>query len=142
MVREVVWRPATARAGLGWLHFHELRHAHATWLLAAGVPVRSVQKRLGHKNLATTEIYLGELVDVDDVASFLGSYHEIFAAALRGELWDPEAEAERAVLSTAAEAVATPDADMLGELMNALPPEQLAALLTQALTRARPATSA
>ncbi len=137
---EVVWRPATARAGLGWLHFHDLRHAHATWLLAAGVPVRSVQKRLGHKNLATTEIYLGELVDVEDVASFLGAYHEIFAAALRGELWDPEAEAERAVLATAADAVATPDVDMLGELLSALPPEQLAALLTQALTRARPAT--
>ena len=138
---EVVWRPATARAGLDWLHFHDLRHAHATWLLAAGVPVRSVQKRLGHKNLATTEIYLGELVDVEDVASFLGTYHEIFAAALRGELWDAEAEAERAVLSTAAGAVATPDTDMLGELLNALPPERLAALLTQALTQARPAIS-
>lgn len=138
---EVVWRPAIARAGLDWLHVHDLRHAHATWLLAAGVPVRSVQKRLGHKNLATTEIYLGELVDVEDVASFLGAYHEIFAAARRGELWDPETEAERAVLSTAADAVATPDADMLGELLNALPPEQLAVLLTQALTRARPATN-
>lgn len=137
---EVVWRPATARAGLDWLHVHDLRHAHATWLLAAGVPVRSVQKRLGHKNLATTEIYLGELVDVEDVASFLGTYHEIFAAALRGELWNAEAEAERAVLSTAASAIATPATDMLGELLNDLPPEQLAALLTQALTRARPAT--
>jgi integrase len=137
---EIVWRPATNRAGLDWLHVHDLRHAHATWLLAAGVPVRSVQKRLGHKNLATTEIYLGELVDVEDVASFLGAYHEIFAAALRGELWDAEADAERAVLSTAAQAVATPDTDMLGELLNDLPPEQLAALLTQALTRARPAT--
>jgi hypothetical protein len=77
---------------------------------------------------------------VEDAASFLGAYHEIFAAARRGELWDPEAEPERAVLCTAADAVATPDADMLGELLNALPPEQLAALLTQALTRARPAT--
>lgn len=137
---EIVWRPATARAGLAWLHFHDLRHAHATWLLAAGVPVRSVQKRLGHKHLATTEIYLGELVDVEDVASFLGTYHDIFAAALRGELWDPEAEAERAVLAAAAQAVATPDPAMLGEMLAALAPEQLAALLAQALTRARPAT--
>ena len=137
---EAVWRPAVARAGFEWLHVHDLRHAHATWLLAAGVPVRSVQKRLGHKNLATTEIYLGELVDVEDVASFLGAYHEIFAAARRGELWDSEAEAERALLSTAADAVATPDSDMLGELLTGLPPEQPVVLLTQALTRARPAT--
>lgn len=98
-----------------------------------------MQKRLGHKNLATTEIYLGELVDVEDVASFLVFYHEIFAAALRGELWDAEAEAERAVLATATAAVSSPDPHMLGELRNALPPEQLAALLTDALTRARPA---
>lgn len=146
---EVVWRPATARAGLGWLHVHDLRHAHATWLLAAGVPVRSVQKRLGHRNLTTTEIYLGELVDVEDVASFLGTFHDIFAAALRGELWDPEADAERALLTSAAASTGAPpapihvgplaarDTQALGELLNALPPEQLAKLLTDALTRAR-----
>ena len=85
---DVIWRPALQRAGLEWLHWHDLRHAHATWLLAAGVPARSVMKRLGHKNLATTEVYLGELVDVEDIASFMGAYHSIFEAALRGELWD------------------------------------------------------
>ena len=45
---DVIWRPALQRAGLEWLHWHDLRHAHATWLLAAGVPARSVMKRLGH----------------------------------------------------------------------------------------------
>ena len=127
---------ALQRAGLEWLHWHDLRHAHATWLLAAGVPARSVMKRLGHKNLATTEVYLGELVDVEDIASFMGAYHNIFEAALRGEMWDPREHAERAVLAEAADA-ATPSTEVLGELLSQLPPEQLAALLTQALTRAR-----
>lgn len=131
---DVIWRPSLQRAGLEWLHWHDLRHAHATWLLAAGVPARNVMKRLGHKNLATTEVYLGELVDVEDIASFMGAYHCIFESALRGELWDPQAQAERAVLAEAADAV-TPNAEMLGELLAQLPPEQLAALLTQALTR-------
>ena len=133
---ETVWRPALRRAGLEWLHWHDLRHAHATWLLAAGVPVRSVQKRLGHRNLTTTEIYLGELTDADDVASYLGAYHDIFAAALRGELWDPSAEAERQVLQ-AASAATSPAVSVgaIGEVLAQLPPEQVAALLTQVLTR-------
>jgi hypothetical protein len=93
-------------------------------------------KRLGHKNLATTEVYLGELVDVEDIASFMGAYHSIFESALLGELWDPQAQAERAVLAEAADAI-TPSTEVLGELLAQLPPEQLAALLTQALTRGR-----
>ncbi|MDQ3611473.1 MAG: site-specific integrase [Actinomycetota bacterium] len=133
---EVVWRPATARAGLQWVHFHDLRHAHATWLLAAGVPVRSVQRRLGHRNLATTEIYLGELVEVEDIASFLGRYHEIFSAPVRGEIWGADEQAEREAQAGGIGAAA-PDAQHLGEMLNALPPDQLAALLTQALTRGR-----
>lgn len=133
---DVIWRPALQRAGLEWLHWHDLRHAHATWLLAAGVPARSVMKRLGHKNLATTEIYLSELVGVEDIASLMGAYHSIFASALRGELWDPRADAEHAVLAQAAEAVKL-TAERVGELLAQLPPEQVAALLTQVLTRGR-----
>lgn len=38
--------------------FHELRHSHATSLIEAGVPIKAVQERLGHKNIATTmQIY-------------------------------------------------------------------------------------
>ncbi len=136
---EIVWRPALERAGLTWLHWHDLRHAHATWLLAAGVPVRTVQRRLGHRHLATTEIYLGELTDTDDVASYLGAYHDIFAAAQRGELWDPDAEAQRKVLAQAQRAAnEAVDVQSLGELLAQLPAEQVAALLTAALIRRAP----
>lgn len=43
---------------------HKLRHTHATNLLRAGKNIRSIQKQLGHKNLATTELYT-HVVDSD-----------------------------------------------------------------------------
>lgn len=33
---------------------HDLRHTHASWLLAAGVPIHVVQARLGHESIQTT----------------------------------------------------------------------------------------
>jgi integrase len=42
------------RLGFDGVRLHDLRHAHATQLLAAGVPVRTVSGRLGHANAATT----------------------------------------------------------------------------------------
>ncbi len=56
-----VWRRALEQAGLegGWpeyggLHFHDLRHSHATWLLALRVPMIAVSNRLGHANPVIT----------------------------------------------------------------------------------------
>jgi len=69
------WRKATAALGENRQgHPHDLRHAHATWLLDAGIPLHSVQKRLGHKNVTTTlSMYGHPTVDGDDriLAMFL-----------------------------------------------------------------------
>lgn len=35
-------------------HLHTLRHTHATYLLESGVPMRTVQERLGHSNIGIT----------------------------------------------------------------------------------------
>lgn len=42
------------RAGLPLIRFHDLRHGHATWLLAAGVHPKVTQERLGHSSVGIT----------------------------------------------------------------------------------------
>jgi integrase len=46
-------------AGLPRIRFHDIRHTYATLALQAGVPVKVVSERLGHKTTAITEnLYL------------------------------------------------------------------------------------
>jgi integrase len=56
-----VWKRALVKAELahlwpeyGGLHFHDLRHTHATWLIAQRVPMIAVAGRLGHANAVVT----------------------------------------------------------------------------------------
>ncbi len=48
--RRRVWKPATIKAGLDGLTFHDLRRANATGLVAEGVDVKTAQARLGHSD--------------------------------------------------------------------------------------------
>ncbi len=41
---------------------HDLRHTHASWMLAEGMTVYDLSKRLGHKSTATTELIYGHLM--------------------------------------------------------------------------------
>jgi integrase len=67
--RTRVWLPAVTRAELRQrVRFHDLRGAHASWLLAGGADLRAVMDRLGHKQIQTTQQYLGRLPDADDRA--------------------------------------------------------------------------
>jgi integrase len=73
------WRPDSttrafrlllAKAGLRGVRLHDLRHYVATQLLAAGVDVRTVAGRLGHRNASTTlNVYSHFLQDADEQAA-------------------------------------------------------------------------
>jgi integrase len=66
--RHQVWYPARKIAALGKIRIHDLRHAHASWLLAGGADLQVVKERLGHASIATTEKYLHSLPTADETA--------------------------------------------------------------------------
>ena len=37
--------------------FHDLRHTFGTQMAAAGVPMRTLQEWMGHRDVSTTQIY-------------------------------------------------------------------------------------
>jgi integrase len=67
--RVQIWKPALDAAGIGIrVRTHDLRHAHASWLLAGGADLQTVKERLGHGSITTTEKYLHTLAETDDTA--------------------------------------------------------------------------
>ncbi len=88
------WRPDSTtrafarlcrRAGIEGVRLHDLRHYVATQMLAAGVDVRTVAGRLGHRNAATTlNVYSHFLPEADRQA-----------AGVLGRLFDEAVAAER-----------------------------------------------
>lgn len=87
------WRPDSATrdfvrlcrlAGVKGIRLHDLRHYVATQMLTAGVDVRTVAGRLGHRNASTTlNVYAHFLPEADrQAAQVLG---RVFDDALRSE---------------------------------------------------------
>ncbi|MVZ99081.1 tyrosine-type recombinase/integrase [Actinomadura sp. LD22] len=67
--RHHCWYPAREAAALNFKpRVHDLRHAHASWLLAGGADLQVVKERLGHLKLSTTEKYLHSLPTADETA--------------------------------------------------------------------------
>jgi len=54
---------------------HDLRHTHASWLIARGIPLPYIQARLGHESITTTVNTYGHLVPDahDQMASAIGA---------------------------------------------------------------------
>ena len=74
--RTKFWTPAVNAAKVPQtVTFHNLRAAHASWLLAGGADIIVVQERLGHRRITTTQQYTGTLPDAGDRA--LTAYRKI-----------------------------------------------------------------
>jgi hypothetical protein len=69
-----IWRAYVRTLDLPPIRLHDLRHTHATLLLAAGVPVKVVSERLGHTKVAMTlDVYAHVLPAMDrDAADRFG----------------------------------------------------------------------
>lgn len=49
-----VWTKILENANVKYKKLYTLRHNHATFLLANGIPIADISRRLGHKNISTT----------------------------------------------------------------------------------------
>jgi integrase len=59
-LREYVLQPAAARAGLGKIGWHSLRHSFATALDVAGARMKVAQELMRHSSITTTmDVYTG-----------------------------------------------------------------------------------
>jgi integrase len=74
------WSEVRARCGLNDVRLHDLRHSYASSALAAGVPLATVGKLLGHRRARTTERY-GHLSQ-DHVAAA----NDVVGAALKAAI--------------------------------------------------------
>ncbi|MFF8290474.1 tyrosine-type recombinase/integrase [Streptomyces sp. NPDC016309] len=69
------WMPAVAAAVAKGLpkkpRIHDLRHTHASWLIASRIPLPAIQIRLGHESIQTTVDRYGHLEQGldDDIAA-------------------------------------------------------------------------
>lgn len=67
--RRSIWTPTCEAADLGFKpRVHDLRHAHASWLLAGGADLQVVKERPGHASIATTQKYLHTSPNAGDAA--------------------------------------------------------------------------
>ena len=65
-----IWLPATARAGVPTLTFHDLRRANASGLVLAGVDLKTAQTRLGHSDpRLTLGVYAQATSEADRAAA-------------------------------------------------------------------------
>jgi site-specific recombinase XerD len=59
------------------IRVHDLRHTHAHFLLDAGISLPDVQRRLHHKSLATTGLYVKVVHREDPVDNFSSAFRQL-----------------------------------------------------------------
>lgn len=61
-----VWKPLLEAAGIAALRPHDLRHTAASWALDGGASLAEVMEMMGHRQIATTQLYAHPLEDAPD----------------------------------------------------------------------------
>ena len=59
------WKYATEAAGLGDVHFHDLRHTGNTFAAASGAGIKDLMARMGHDSERAAMIYQHEARGAD-----------------------------------------------------------------------------
>lgn len=54
--------PTLRRAGLDRIRFHDLRHTYVSLLLAEGIPIKYIQKQVGHSSIKVTMDIYGHIM--------------------------------------------------------------------------------
>jgi integrase len=85
-----------ASAPVPTLHFHGLRHTHATLLLKAGVPVHVVAQRLGHSSPALTLSIYSHVLPRQQAAA-AAAFASLVEVPRCGECGEPLDEGDEAV---------------------------------------------
>jgi integrase len=75
------YKKAIVRAGVRDVRFHDLRHTFGTRMAAAGVPMRTLQEWMGHRDFATTLVY-ADYAPSEHEAEWV---EEAFAAPVAGD---------------------------------------------------------
>lgn len=79
-----VWYPLRKRLGIPSMHFHDLRHVHATLLAQANVHPSVAQRRLRHATVAMTmDVYTS--VSGEQQRDAVAAVEALFAGVNRGE---------------------------------------------------------
>jgi integrase len=83
-----IWRKAVAGSVGSPCRVHDLRHTHASWLIADGEHPKAIQTRLGHGSISVTMDRYGHLMDGldDQIAVRLDARAEAVAPPARPEL--------------------------------------------------------
>ena len=58
------WERVCGKAGVS-AHIHDLRHACGSYLAGEGIPLKAIQATLRHSRMATTEVYIHALAEVN-----------------------------------------------------------------------------
>jgi transposase len=94
-------RPVRSAAFGFKVRVHDLRHAHASWLLHGGADLQVVKERLGHGSIVTTQKYLHTLPKADETA--VDAFEQVRKRAAKATEEQPEEEEEETAAPPAAE---------------------------------------